>query len=169
MRVPRCFSEEAATTGGGSDKGASINGAPDPSPRVSFGFERLLLMQQCDGTWIARQWRRQRAMGGKPALTLWKGNKLRWIPASHNRLNTVEGAGNQSWPSITQPQMETQTCLHTDIYPSPAGSCWREKGSTESTKNNPEVLHSKLKLKFRTHLPLARCGQLCGGGFSGCS
>lgn len=91
MRVPRCFSEEAATTGGGSDKGASINGAPDPSPRVSFGFKRLLLMQQCNGTAVAAA--AAASDGGKPALTLWKRNKLWWITASHNMLNMVEGVG----------------------------------------------------------------------------
>lgn len=69
-------------------------------------------------------------MGGNPVLTLWKGNKSRWIPASHDTLHT---GGGQSWPSITHPQLETQTCLPTNIYLSA-----KTKGAAGESKDRIE-------------------------------
>lgn len=51
IRVPRCFSVEVVTMGGGLEKGISINETLIRFP-VCFGFKRLLLMQRCDGMWI---------------------------------------------------------------------------------------------------------------------
>lgn len=99
IQVPWCFSVEVVTMGGGSDKGISINETLIRFP-VSFGFKRLLLMQQCDGMRIVCR------CGVEPVPTLCKWTRHHgFLPA------TTYSRGSQSWPSITSPQMETHPFL----------------------------------------------------------